>query len=150
MNGDATTRIQPQSGPGRFQWNAGAWFGSQLGSTAWMLGTAFVLLPDHVGAGIAAFLGFLASNVFGLVLYRMRNRILPYPALQWLIGIIGVASVAVVVYLNHSGVVDMVDPRLGYGRWGFYLLPVLFGKLMALFHWLERKAVQRQQTGRSE
>lgn len=144
------TRLQPQSGSGRFQWNAGGWFGSQVGSTAWMLGAAFVLLPDHVGPGIAAFLGFLASNVFGLVLYRKRSRMLPYPALQWLIGFVGVASVALVVYLNHSGVVDEVDPRLRYGQWGFYLLPVLFIGLMALFYWMERKTAQRRQTGRSE
>jgi hypothetical protein len=144
------TRLQPQSGSGRFQWNAGAWFGSQVGSTVWMLGVALVLLPDHVGPGVAALLALQAANSFGCVLCWMKNRILPYPALQWLIGFIGAASLALVVYLNHSGVVDMVDPRLGYGQWGFYLVPVLCIGLMALFHWRERKAAQRLQTGRSE
>lgn len=75
---------------------------------------------------------------------------MPYPALQWLTGFTGVASFACVVYLNHSGVVDEVDLQLRYGQWGFYLLPVLFAGLMALFHWMERKAVQRRQTGQSE
>lgn len=144
------TRIQPQSGPGRFQWNASGWFGAQTGCTVWMLGAAIVLLPDHVGPGVAAFLGFVASNIFGLMLYGKRSRILPYPALHWLIGFTGVASVALVVYLNHSGVVDQVDPQLRYGRWGSYLLPMLFTGLMVLFHWMEHKAKQRRSTGRPE
>jgi hypothetical protein len=144
------TRLQAQSGSGGFQWNAGAWFGSQVGSTAWMLGVALVLLPDYVRPGVAALLAFLAANGFGCLLYWNKNRILPYPALQWLIGFIAAASLALVVYLNHSGVVDKVDPRLGYGQWGFYFLPMLFVGLMALFHWRERKAAQRRPTGQSE
>lgn len=76
------TRIQPQCGPGRFQWNVGRWFGAQVGCTVWMLGAAIVLLPEHVGPGVAASLGFVASNIYGLVLYGKRSRMLPYPAFQ--------------------------------------------------------------------
>jgi hypothetical protein len=141
--------MQTRSGPGRFQWNVGAWFGAQLGGTLWMLGAVLVLLPNHLGSGIAAFFGFLMPNILGLVLYRMRDRIAPYPALQWLVGFTGATTVAFVVYLNHLGVVDKVDPRLGYGQWGLYLLPVLFGGLMMLFHWMERKAVRERQIKRS-
>ena len=35
----------PLPGPGRFQWNLGAWYGGQLGGTAWMLVGAIVLMP---------------------------------------------------------------------------------------------------------
>ena len=31
-----------------FRWNAGGWFGSQIGMTAWILVTAFVLYPVDV------------------------------------------------------------------------------------------------------
>jgi hypothetical protein len=68
----------------------------------------------------------------------------PYPAIQWLIGVIGVVSVIFLVYLNRSGLEQEIDPRLSYGQWGFYLLPVLFGGLMTLFHVMERNAVKKR------
>lgn len=136
--------IEPRLGPGRFQWNPGGWFGPQIGATVWLLAAALILAPQHIEAGGIALLCFLFPNIFGLILYRRRNRIAPYPALQWLILLIGIVSTIFVVYLNRSGLVQEVDPRLGYGQWGFYLLPVLFGGLMVVFHWMERTAVQRR------
>lgn len=68
----------------------------------------------------------------------------PYPAIQWLIFVIGVVSIMFVAYLNHAGLVREMDPRLAYGQWGFYLLPVLFGGLMVLFHVMERSVVKRR------
>ena len=49
--------------------------------------------------------------------------------------------------MNRSGLVQEIDPRLGYGRWGFYALPALFGGLMVLFHLLERAAVRTRERG---
>jgi hypothetical protein len=135
---------QPRLGPGRFQWNTGGWFGAQLGSTIWLLGATAILLPKYAGAGAVALFCFLAPNVFGLILYLNRSRIAPYPAIQWLIFGIGSASVIFVVYLNRSNLVGEIDPALSYGQWGFYLLLVMFAGLMALFHILERKAVNRR------
>ena len=138
----ATTK--PRLGPGRFQWNPGGWFGAQIGATVWLVGAALVLAPQQIEAAGIALLCFLLANALGLVLYRMRNRIAPYSAIQCLILLVAVTSTIFVVYLNRSGLVQEVDPRLGYGQWGFYLLPVLFGGLMVTFHWLERSAVQRR------
>jgi hypothetical protein len=135
---------QSRQGPGRFQWNAGGWFGAQVGSTIWLLGAALTVLPTHVAAAVVAFLCFLLPNIIGLLLYLRRNRIAPYPALQGLILLVGIVSIILVLYLNHIGLVDQIDPRLGHGQWGFYLLPVLFGGLMVLFHFLERSAVKRR------
>ena len=78
------------------------------------------------------------------MLYLRRNRIAPYPALQWLILLVGAVSTLFVLYLNRSGLVGEIDSHLGYGQWGFYLLPVLFGGLMALFHLLERNAARER------
>lgn len=135
---------QPRLGPGRFQWNAGGWFGAQLGSTVWLLIAAATLLPKHAEAGVVALSCFLVPNIFGLMLYLNRSRIAPYPAIQWQIVVVGVVSVVFVVYLNRSDLVREIDPRLGYGQWGFYLLPALFAGLMAFFHVMERKAVKRR------
>jgi hypothetical protein len=134
-------------GPGRFQWNTGGWFGVQLGSTLWLILAAAMQLPDYFEARVVALSCFLVPNIFGLVLFLNRNRVAPYPAIQWLIGVIGVVTVMFLLYLNRLGLVQEIDPRLSYGRWGFYLLPVLFGGLMASFHLMERNAVKKGRHG---
>ena len=101
-------------------------------------------MPKHFEAGVVTLSCFLVPNIFGLILSLNRNRVAPYPAIQWLIGVIGVVSIIFLVYLNRSGLVQEIDPRLSYGQWGFYLLPVLFGGLMASFHFMERNAVKKR------
>ena len=49
---------QAKRGTGTFQWNAGGWFGGQIGGTAWML-VAGVL-------GLAILVCFLIPNVVGV------------------------------------------------------------------------------------
>ncbi len=137
----------PRVGPGQFQWSPGGWFGAQLGGTVWMLIAAVVLIPEGAEVAGIALLCFSVPNLVGLLLYRQRHRIAPYPALQGLIFVIGIVTAIIVVYLNQSGFVQKVDPRLGYGRWGFFLLPLLFSGLMAWFHWKERSGVRRRQGG---
>ncbi len=139
---------QSRVGPGRFQWNTGGWFGAQLGSTVWLLFAAPILLPEYTEAGVVALSCFLAPNIFGLILYLNRNRMAPYPTIQWLLLVTGVVSFIFVIYLNHSGLVQEIDPRLSYEQWGFYLLPVLFGGLMVSFHVMERTAVKRRRKER--
>jgi hypothetical protein len=109
----------------------------------WLILAAAIQLRGYPEARVAALSCFLVPNSFGLILFLNRNRVAPYLAIQWLIGVIGVVSVIFLVYLNRSGLVQEIDPRLGYGQWGFYLLPVLFGGLMTLFHIMEHNAVKR-------
>jgi hypothetical protein len=137
---------QPRLGQG-VQWNTGGWFGAQLGSTLWVLIAALVLLPKHPVSGIIALSSFALPNIFGLMLYRNRNRLAPYPAIQWLVFVIGIFTVSFVVYLDRLDLVQEIDPRLGSDRWGFYLVPVLFAGLMFLFHVVERKARKRPTEG---
>lgn len=135
---------QSRVGPGRFQWNTGGWFGTQLGSTVWLILAAAIQLRGYPEARVIALSCFLVPNIFGLILFLNRNRVAPYPAIQWLIGVIGIVWVIALVYLNRSGLVQEIDPRLGYGQWGFYLVPVLLGGLMAIFHVMERNAVKKR------
>jgi len=105
---------------------------------------AAIQLPAYFEARIVALSCFLVPNIFGLVLFLNRNRVAPYPAIQWLIGVIGLVSIIFLVYLNRSDLVQEIDPRLGYGQWGFYLLPVLSVGPMILFHLMERNAVKKR------
>jgi 4-amino-4-deoxy-L-arabinose transferase-like glycosyltransferase len=110
----------------------------------WLILAAAIQLRGYAEARVVALFCFLVPNSFGLILFLNRNRVAPYPATQWLIGVIGVVAVIFLVYLNRSGLVQEIDPRLGYGQWGFYLLPALFGGLITLFHIMERNAVRRR------
>jgi len=136
--------IQSRVGPGRFQWNTGGWFGGQIGSTVWLLGAAVSLLPAHVEAAVVAFLSFLLPNLAGVLLYRRRDRIAPYPALQALVLLVGAVSFLFVLYVNRAGLAGELDPRFEGARWGFFMMPALFGGLMVAFHFMERAAVKRR------
>ena len=78
----------PVNGPGKFQWNAGGWFGASLGSSAWMLVTSCFLVAHNqpLVATIAAS-GFLAIFFASLVLWRRRDRVHPFHALMAIPGL---------------------------------------------------------------
>ena len=141
------TEPSPRQGPGQFQWNAGGWFGSQLGSTVWMLIAAVLFLPKEPVAGIVALICFAVPNIFGLLLYRQRHRIAPYPALQGLLLLTGIFTTLFIVYLNLSGLAPAFDLRLSRDQGVVYLLPLLFVGLMLWFHWQERAARRKRQQG---
>ncbi len=79
-------------GTGRFQWNAGAWFGSSIGSSAWMLVTSCFLLVNG-----QAFLASLPATIFALILlgstilWSRRDSIFPFSALMTLLALIAVS-----------------------------------------------------------
>src|ERR1035437_8974429 len=97
--------MTPCKGTGQFQWNTGGWFGAQMGSTAYLvcLGTAYsvrALVP-----GIAIVLCGLLPNVIGFRMWKQRDRLLPYPAIQRLLLVIfAFTAIAVVVFVacEHS------------------------------------------------
>jgi hypothetical protein len=80
-----------------FHWNAGAWFGSQLGGTAWMLvGSGVLLMSSFLASSVWAG-SFVLANALGLTLWANRGRLGMYAALQILligIGLVGLASMA--------------------------------------------------------
>lgn len=82
----------PLVGPGRFQWNAGAWFGSSLGSSAWMLVTSCFLLVN--GQTILASIpttGFALVLIGSAILWSRRHSIYPFSALMTLLGLLAIA-----------------------------------------------------------
>ena len=86
-----TSSKTPLIGPRRFQWQTGGWFGSIIGSSAWMIPTAFIL-GSHRQIVLALLPAgcFLLINVVGVVLWHQRDRIRPFPAL---IGVLTLLSV---------------------------------------------------------
>ena len=128
-------------GPGRFQWNRGGWFGSQLGCTAWMLVGAVVLVP-HAPVVASVWLVCIAvANAIGSWFWWRRDRLRPYPALQALMLACGANGLLALVALHllrpglrisrPMGISLADEPRV------ILWLLVLFIALMTWFHLLE-------------
>src|SRR4051794_2646034 len=91
----STTMTEGSVSP--FRWNAGAWFGSQLGGTLWLLvGSAVLLASSPLASSVWAG-SFALANGLGLALWASRGRLGMYAALQALLvglGLLGLASMA--------------------------------------------------------
>jgi len=130
------------SEPGRssaFTWNAGGWFGAQLGSTLWMLILGGLLLARDPATGLLCLAGGLGLNGLGLGLWLARRRLRPYLGIQaFLLGTSLVVAVLVLV-VNARGLSR--PPEAGalvatYLPWWVITLPP---GLMAGMAWLRHQ-----------
>jgi ABC-type phosphate transport system permease subunit len=134
----------PVPNPGRFRWNRGGWFGSQLGGTAWMLVGAVVLVPhapEVAGVWLAC---FAVANAIGSGMWWHRDRLRPYPALQALLLVCGVAGLVALVALHVLRFGLRITRPLGISladepRLILWLVVLVIG-LMTWFHLRERGA----------
>ncbi len=128
--------------PEAFQWNAGGWFGSLLGATAWL-----------VPLGIAAFsygaisLGILASSCFfiavilGSMAWRFRERLDAYIANQNLVVVVCLMTVFALLGIQFLGNAEL-RTYVRWSPWGWGILclfPMAFLQL-----WLRKRAFQNQ------
>jgi len=83
-----------------FRWNAGGWFGGQIGGTLWLglLGT-LILEADPL-AGLAALAGFAVMNAFGWALWIRRGLLDPYVSLQVFLALCALATTLVFLFLR--------------------------------------------------
>ena|SRR5688572_27892961 len=120
-------------------WNAGSWFGPQLGGTAWLFISAIILAPlAPLSSLVLAGCGLFA-NLVGLVLWSRRSRLDPYRALQILVGAIVLAGLAATRWLEVRGEFGLLDPRVP-PRTMYLLLAVMGAVLLALFESKHRAA----------
>jgi hypothetical protein len=130
-------------GEGAFQWNAGGWFGGQLGATVWLLVLAGVLLVREGWApALAAALGGLVPNVVGTALWLRRDRLAPYPAIQTLFAVAGLSVLAAAVALARLDALPEMSPNEPAG-WRHAWLLLLYPGLMLMAFFQERGARRR-------
>ena len=80
-----------------FGWNASGWFGALIGSTLWMLALGVGVLSEDRTTAIVIFATFVAANLWGILLWRRRDRLAAYAGLQWLmVGLLVAFAVAIV------------------------------------------------------
>jgi hypothetical protein len=125
--------MKAKGSSGRFQWNAGGWFGSQLGSTVWLFILAGEMLPKS--SLVATWLGLCAAapNILGCILRMKRDRLAPYPALQSLVGGIGAFTLLALLIADHFHVLPILDSRLMTSPRQAYWVMCIFPLLMAQF-----------------
>lgn len=100
-------------------WNAGGWFGSQLGCTLWMILLSNQLASRDTLAAAACVAGFALLNLLGIILWRRRARMTMYRGIQLLLVAVALV-VAVVVVLVRQRV-----PELYFPYWTLLVAPGL-------------------------
>ncbi len=96
----------PSRRPGE-PWNAGAWFGTQAGCTAWVLLQGIVLLPRDVVAGGAALGVCGALTALGILSWTCRRRLSFFAAVTLLLVALTIATAFLVLLCDRRGIPDL-------------------------------------------
>ena len=129
-----------------FQWNLGAWLGTIVGGTLWLL-ILGVLIFNRFGstvAGSVSVASALLPNLIALWLWRMRNRISPYMAMQSVILTMGICALTAILVIDAQGLINELDQLYG-GFSAIYFALLIYPALMVQFWWLERQGGRPQE-----
>ena len=126
--------------PTALSWNAGGWFGAQIGSTCWIaISAAILVTQDLIVAGVV-FALFLAANFIGFLIWRSRDKMSAYVGIQALLILMGIVSLIAVFIIDRSGywqVIEGVGGKVSAFQM-YMLIPVMIFALLALFWSLNR------------
>jgi len=135
-------------GTGTFQWNAGGWFGGQIGSTCWMLVCGLMYVWKSPLLGAILFGCFAVANTVGTAIWAKRDRVDPYWAIQILLAVILLFTAVGMVAADWFGVLEEFD-RGGGGSKSAYLCLLIFPGLFICFHLLYRAWMSTKTEGDS-
>ena len=126
--------------PEALMWNAGGWFGTQIGGTCWIAICAALLSAQNLAVAGMVFAVFLSGNLVGTLIWRNRLRIKPIAGIQVLVMVIGLASLVATFVIDRSGLWHVVQGVGGTvsARQMYILIPVMIAGLVALFFSLNR------------
>ena len=131
-----------------FAWNAGGWWGAQLGATVWMLLSGLVLLSRSLSDAIGALVCFAVPNAVGAFLWMCRRRLSAYAGVQLLLSLMGAACLVGVFFVERGGLLDEpwtggpMPAALCYG-----LVTLVVGMLLVT-NSLRQRAYRRSLRGR--
>ncbi len=140
--------MRAKDGSGRFQWNAGAWFGAEAGSTAWLFILAGETAPKSSVAVTCLGICAAAPWVLGYMLWRKRDRLAPYPAIQALVACIGAFTLLALLIADYFQVLAVIEARIMTTPRQAYWILCIFPLLMIQFAFLERAALNRKRSKR--
>ena len=117
------------------QWNLYGWLGGQLGGSAWMLVAGLLSFSADRTSAVTVIVFFALANLVGVILWRRRNRLSPYAAIQILLPVIGVLSLAAVYVLERAGIYETIQVGGTVSAKATYVvIAVVVAALMLMFY----------------
>jgi hypothetical protein len=116
------------------EWNAGGWFGGQLGGTAWILVAAALTTARDTSTGFILLLIFLVPNIIGYLLWR-RQKMSCYASLQILFILIGVFGLLAIYVLERRHL--WIEIQMGSSISAvsaYYMIIFITAILMVMFY----------------
>ena len=146
------TSTKPVVGTGKFQWNAGGWFGSSFGSSAWMLVVTYYLVANSQSTvAMVPAIGFLVIMIAALLLWSRRDRIYPYAAMMTILGLMAfVIPFVWMVVQNYGSLQSRAAMNWPNSQWSTVFVFVLVPAMMVWFQYVERLAVSQNCTLRQD
>lgn len=133
---------------GAFRWNAGAWFGAQIGSTLWLviLGVA-LSFRDGSSPGTAIIALAVAVNGIGLSFWEHRGKLRPYPAIEAFIAVVAGAAFVAFALLDGTSAWGLAGTSASGARPPYAVL-LVFPAMMVMIALQEHLArrTRRQRT----
>lgn len=115
-------------------WNAGGWFGSQLGASLWLLVAALLAAIQAPEVGLKLLLVFLFANTVGYLLWHKR-WFSCYASIQALIGLLGLCSLYAIYLLDHAQLWRAIQKGGSISaQSGYYLVAAVTLILMLMFY----------------
>ncbi len=116
------------------EWNAGGWFGGQLGGTAWILVAAALSTARDTSTGFILLVIFLVPNIIGCLLWR-RQKISFDASLQRLLLLLGVFGLLAVYVLERRHL--WIEIQMGSSvsaTYTYYMIIFITAILMVMFY----------------
>lgn len=118
----------------KMEWNAGGWFGSQLGGTVWILIAAAISLAHDFSTSMILLMLFLLPNLVGLFLWY-RKKLSCYQSMQIVLGLCGLAGLLAIFVLDRNDLWLEIQKGGAISKeTGYVLLAVTVTVVMAIFH----------------
>jgi hypothetical protein len=133
-------RVPVETGP---QWNAWAWFGPILGSTLWLLLSAVFLVNRSGQLAVLVLVLFLLANFVGVWLWRVRERLSVFAALQVFLVVFWVCGIVAIYAIDRAGhwATLAAGGRNNISASGAYvLLTILVVALIVMFRIRQRRS----------
>ena len=116
-------------------WNAGGWFGGQLGGTAWIFVAGVLSAIKDFETGMITLALFVIPNIVGLFLWRKRESLSCYKATQLLLALIGICGfVTIYVLDSRQQWLAIQSGSTGSASGGYITLAITIVGLMAMFY----------------
>ena len=116
------------------EWNAGGWFGGQLGGTTWILVAAALTIAQDTSTGLILLIIILVPNIVGYLLWRTQ-KLSCYASLQILISLIGVFGLLAIYILERRHL--WIEIQMGNSvsaAYTYYMVIFITAILMVVFY----------------